>query len=267
MADKRMRRAVGEAKGRSEIGESYIWYRREMVASPALRVLSRVAILVMRRIEHEHMLHGGADNGKLQVTYLQFEEWGVHSNYIGSAIRELVALGFLEVTAKGHAGAAGKGKAHRFRLTYVASKHRVAPSDEWARIKTLEDAERIAKAARNDKDCRASDLGRRGAKSAAQKKKSASQTEAEPPSQTEAERPIFQPHKLRLHASASVTEATIYSLGEEPVPPSLTTPIADVDDGATNLTAAVSPKLIWTKPIVRELFGEEKRRLLSALAT
>jgi hypothetical protein len=166
-----MRRTVGEAKGRSEIGESYIWYRRDMVESPALRVLSRTATLVMHRIEHEHMLHGAAENGKLLVTHEQFEEWGVHCNYVGPAIRELVALGFLQVTVKGHAGAAGKGAANRFRLTYAASKHRVPPSDEWTRIKTLEDAERIAKAARKDKDRRASDLGRRGAQKRRSKEK------------------------------------------------------------------------------------------------
>src|SRR5271155_3317698 len=136
MASKRMRRSVGEAKGRSEIGESYIWYRREMVSSPALRVLSRPATLVMHRIEHEHMLHGAADNGRLLITHRQFVEWGVHHDYAPPSIRELVALGFLEITEKGHAGAAGKGAANRFRLTYAASKHRVAPSDEWAEIKT-----------------------------------------------------------------------------------------------------------------------------------
>jgi len=210
---KRMRRAVGEAKTRSEIGESYIWYRREMVGSPALRVLSRTAVLAMHRIEFEHMQHGGAENGKLLVTYRQFEEWGIHCNYVASAIRELVALGFVEITAKGHAGAAGHGTANRFRLTYAASKHRIAPSDEWARIKTIEDAKRIAKDARSYKDHRASDLGQRGAKSAIQKKFSASQSEGKPPSQAEGERLVFQPHTLRAHVSASESEGTIYNLG------------------------------------------------------
>jgi hypothetical protein len=73
---KRVRRKVGEKKGKSEIAENFISYPRSMVESPALRVLSRAAVLVMHRIEAEHMAHGGAENGRLIVTRRQFEEWG-----------------------------------------------------------------------------------------------------------------------------------------------------------------------------------------------
>ena len=103
---KRVRRRVGEAKGGSTIAEQRISYTRDTVESPALLVLSRAAHLAMRGLEAEHMAHGGAENGKLIVTDAQFEEWGVHRD---SAIRELVALGFVKVTGGGHAGAGCDG--------------------------------------------------------------------------------------------------------------------------------------------------------------
>ena len=138
---KRTKRRVGEAKGGSAIGESFIYYSRTMVESLALRVLNRAAILAMRRLEAEHMAHGAAENGRLQVTRRQFEEWGIHRDGIAPALRELVALGFLEVTERGHAGVGGGGEANRFRLTYVASKHGIEPSNEWRRITSVEQAE------------------------------------------------------------------------------------------------------------------------------
>lgn len=166
---KRVRRRVGEAKGQTEIGKQWISYPREMVESPALRVRSPALVLVMHRLEAEHMAHGAAENGKLIVTRRQFQEWGVHRDSIAPAIREGEALGFFVVN-RGHAGVGGNGQAHRFRLTYVNEKHGIAPTHEWSRITTIEEAERIAKEARAEKDQRAQKLGERSARSTLQKK-------------------------------------------------------------------------------------------------
>ena len=84
-------------KRRTKIGESFISYPRSMLESPALRVLSHMATRVMHRIEIEHLAHGGAENGKLIVTYDQLVEWGVDRKAIAPAIRELTALGFLGI--------------------------------------------------------------------------------------------------------------------------------------------------------------------------
>jgi hypothetical protein len=170
---KRVKRRVGEAKGQSEIGKQWISYPREMVESPALRVRSRPAIMAMHRLEAEHMANGAAENGRLIVTRRQFEDWGVHKNYVSPAIRELEALGFAEVS-KGHAGVGGHGKASRYRLTYVNDRHGVEPTHEWQRITTIEEAEQIAGEARSEKDQRSRDLGARGRRVTQQKKKSAS---------------------------------------------------------------------------------------------
>ena len=49
------------------------------------------------RIALELRKHGGHDNGKLPITYDDFENYGVHRHSIAPAIRELVALGFIKV--------------------------------------------------------------------------------------------------------------------------------------------------------------------------
>ena len=41
------------------------------------------------------MDHGGAENGKLPVTYADLEKWGVRPDSIAGAIRALEALGLI----------------------------------------------------------------------------------------------------------------------------------------------------------------------------
>jgi hypothetical protein len=86
--------------------------------SPAYCVLSLSARRLLDRMEIELADHGGTDNGKLPVTYDDFERYGIHRHAIGPAIRELVALGFVEITEVGRAGNAEWRKPNVFRLTY-----------------------------------------------------------------------------------------------------------------------------------------------------
>jgi hypothetical protein len=167
---------VAKNKRRSKIGESWISYPYSMVASPAFQALSLGAIRVMHRVEMEHMEHGGAENGRLQVTYDQFEDYGVHRHAIGPAIRELEALGFIEITAKGCAGNENHRRANRFRLTYVNMKSREQPTHEWRGIATIEDAAGLAGQARSKRDQRAIELGRRGARARKQKQNPVTET-------------------------------------------------------------------------------------------
>ena len=62
-------------------------------------------------------------------------------------IRELSPLGFAEVNEKAHSGNAEFRRRNLFRLTY---RHvsRAEPTHEWRRIKTMDEAKKIAKAAR-----------------------------------------------------------------------------------------------------------------------
>jgi hypothetical protein len=58
-----------------------------------------------------------------------------------------VALGFAEITERGRAGNAEFRSPHKFRLTYF-HVGRAPPTNEWQRIKTVEEAQALARAAR-----------------------------------------------------------------------------------------------------------------------
>ena len=117
-----------------------------------MRVLSLAARRALDRIEIEHAHHGGADNGKLPITYADFERHGLHPNAIAPAIRELAALGFIEVMRKGYGGAAEVRVPSLYRLTYRpawnATHRDVDGTHEYLTIKAVEEAEAIAGAAR-----------------------------------------------------------------------------------------------------------------------
>jgi hypothetical protein len=138
---------------RNSITGQFTWRLIAMLESPALRVLSLSARRVLDRLEIEHAHHGGHDNGRLPVTFGQFQEFGIDRHAIAPAIRECVALGFVEVTERGRAGNADFRKPNHFRLTYrhleTGSGHKYDPTDEWRRIGTIADAESIARSARS----------------------------------------------------------------------------------------------------------------------
>jgi hypothetical protein len=139
---------------RNQIAEQFSARVIRMLESPAYRALSLSAHRVLSRIEIEHAHHGGADNGKLPVTYDDFQRYGVDREAIAPAMRECVALGFLEITEQGHAGNAEFRSPNKFRLTYIHASG-LGPTHEWQRIETEEQAKALACAARNAKDDRA----------------------------------------------------------------------------------------------------------------
>ena len=118
-----------------------------MMESPAYQVLSLSGRRVLDRLEIEHAHHGGNDNGELPCTYDDFESYGIHRHSIKAAIAEVVALGFVEITEQGRAGNAEWRRPTKYRLTY-RPLNRAAPTDEWRKIKSLEEALMLAKGAR-----------------------------------------------------------------------------------------------------------------------
>ena len=73
----------------------------EMLESYAYRTLSLSAMRLITRVEIEFAHHGGQDNGRLPVTFDDFEQYGIHRHAIAPAMREAEALGFIEVTVTG----------------------------------------------------------------------------------------------------------------------------------------------------------------------
>jgi hypothetical protein len=139
-------------KRKSWIGRQFAARPIAMLESPAMRVLSLAARRALDRIEIEHAHHGGADNGKLPVTYGDFERYGLHPNAVAPAIRELEALGFVKVMRKGYGGGAEVRVPSLYRITYRPAwnaTHRDGDgTHEYLAIKTVEEAEAIARAAR-----------------------------------------------------------------------------------------------------------------------
>ena len=136
-----------------------------MQESYAYRVLSLSARKVMDRLEIELARHGfkPEENGQLRCSYEHFVEYAVDRHSIAPAIRELVALGFVEVTRKGSAGNSDHRQATMFLLTYRPSGSDVMTKNSWRRILSLEEAEAVARSARAKLgDARARDFGRRG---------------------------------------------------------------------------------------------------------
>jgi hypothetical protein len=128
-------------------GSQWTWWTIEMIESPAYRVLTLSAHRVIGRIRIEFASHGGKDNGKLTVTFQDFEDYGINRHAIAPAIREAEALGFIRVTQHGRAGNAEWCIPNMFALTHLAVNE-LNPTNDWNKIETLEEAEAIAKAAR-----------------------------------------------------------------------------------------------------------------------
>jgi DNA-binding transcriptional MocR family regulator len=121
----------------------------EMLECPAYRILSVSAHRALARIEIEFAHHGGNENGRLPVTFDHFQEYGMDRHTIAPALRELAALGFIEVTERGCAGNAGFRRPNLYRLTYKACDGVLSDgTHEWRRIKTIEEAREVATAAR-----------------------------------------------------------------------------------------------------------------------
>jgi hypothetical protein len=129
-----------------------------------MRVLTLSERRVLDRIELEHMAHAGSDNGKLPVTYADFEKWGVRRDSIAGAIRALEALGIIETTRRGYAGAADMRTPSHYRLTFFhahnAGRADATGTHEYMKITDIEKARVIAGRARKASDRRNVDRGK-----------------------------------------------------------------------------------------------------------
>jgi len=150
---------MGARRGRrTSIGEQFAVRTIRMLESPAWRVLSLSARRVIERIEIELGHHGGNDNGNLPVTYADFEEYGIERAAIGMAIREAVALGFVEITSPGVPGSREHRAPNKFRLTYLPAKgiEQEHGKGFWQQIETMEQALDIKRFGRSNRSPRRS---------------------------------------------------------------------------------------------------------------
>jgi hypothetical protein len=138
---------------RTKISGQFAWRLIEMLESPAYRALSLCGRRVIDRLEIELGSHGGTNNGRLPVTYGDFERYGMDEQSIPPALREVQALGFVEITERGRPSESDFGRhPNLFRITYRHGANGEQPTDEWRQHTTLQEARKIARAAREAKD-------------------------------------------------------------------------------------------------------------------
>ncbi len=102
---------------------------REMLRSGAMRALSLQARRVLDRIMVEHMDHAGQENGRLKVTWRDFERFGVQRRDIKPALGELVAAGFISIEQPGRkAHGEDRGYPTQYRLTDLLQ---LRPGGAW----------------------------------------------------------------------------------------------------------------------------------------
>jgi hypothetical protein len=142
---------------RNSINEQFSVHLISMLESPAYQVLTLSAHKVISRIEIELAHHGGNDNGKLPVTYQDFIDYGISRECIAPAIREAMALGFIKITRHGRAGNAEYREPTLYLLTFAYARggRQTPPTHDWRQIKTIEEAQQIAVAARANKSATA----------------------------------------------------------------------------------------------------------------
>jgi hypothetical protein len=169
---------VGAVKRRNRISGQWSARLIEMLESPAYRALSRSAHMVISRVEIELAHHGGNENGRLPVTTDDFVRYGMHRTSVAPAIREAEALGFIRITERGRGGNADHRSPNLFFLTFAhgrdSGKH--PPTHEWRCIKTLEEAEKIARAARSNKSLAAIAHGKRSWRKRQEKQKAGTES-------------------------------------------------------------------------------------------
>ena len=145
--------AEGKTIKRNSVAQYFTSRPVELIASPALRILSRAGHLALLRIELELRQHAGRCNEKLIVTKEQFVEFGLHPRMVAPALRELEALGIIRIE-HGRGGNAEHRQPNRFLLNYLCG---AVDADEqitnaWRLFKTMDEAVEVRRTARKAKD-------------------------------------------------------------------------------------------------------------------
>jgi hypothetical protein len=160
-------------KRRNSINDQWSARRRENLESPAYRVLSQSAHRAISRVELELCYHGGNDNGQLPVTFDDFVQYGIDRGSVAPALREAEALGFFRITDRGRGGNREYRAPNKFYLTFAYGRESRTkpPTDDWRKIKTIEEAKAIARVARATKNERAVAHGKKHSEKPTEKQK------------------------------------------------------------------------------------------------
>lgn len=115
-----------------KINGQFVAHRIEMRVSAAWRALRGSDKLVLERLELEHAHHGGCENGRLVVTYDNFEEHGLRRKSVAECLARVEALGFAVCEKRGRASYAQSRTPSLYRLTYLPGN--AIPTDDWKAV-------------------------------------------------------------------------------------------------------------------------------------
>ena len=134
-----------------------------LLDSPAFMAISNAGRQAFWRLVVEYGRHRGRENGRLVCTHKNFEDWGIPTNLVARAIRELVAVRLIEITRAGAAGNADLRRAATYRITAFAAVDREGDdgTHDYERVATLEEAEALVRSARDTVSKRAIANGRK----------------------------------------------------------------------------------------------------------
>jgi hypothetical protein len=124
-------------------GSSWAWMTAEMLESPAWRALPARSVKIVMRIVLEHLKHGGVKNGKLPVSFDDFETHGVRRRSILEAILIASELGFVDRLAIGTWAGNDSKRPSLYGLTWLPRCDGMSASNRWAKVETTQQAKAI----------------------------------------------------------------------------------------------------------------------------
>ena len=109
----------------------WIWLTRDFLESDAWRTAPINTRRVVERIMLEHMAHAGTMNGRLIVTYNDFEKFGIRRHALANAIADAKARGLIIVTQPGRRSAGTGRWPARYALGWLPGHDGSAAPNRW----------------------------------------------------------------------------------------------------------------------------------------
>lgn len=124
--------------------EQYFRFPRQLLESPAWRVLNIHERRAFDCIMGEHQRKSGYVNGGLAVTKRDFERYGVHPKHVAGVLRVLDVLGIVKRTR--NMGGSRNGRSpNLYRPTFLRTTPEANDAThDYLEIQTVEEAERRA---------------------------------------------------------------------------------------------------------------------------
>ncbi|MCK8779061.1 hypothetical protein M0654_03585 [Rhizobium sp. NTR19] len=144
---------------RWQVEGAWVPKRLDLLQSAAWRNAPRALKALLEVLEIEHMRKKGSANGELFFSYPQFVAAGFNRTTVSSMTKLGEALGLLKVNRETGVGRQDLHDACAYTLTYLPTGiiGNLAPTDDWKRIKTDEQALLIVQRMRERKASRKKD--------------------------------------------------------------------------------------------------------------